>query len=314
MSVIVVSDLTQHFGPIVAVDQLSFTVPQGSIFGLVGPNGAGKTTVLRSISTLLAPSAGEIEVLGRSVRRSPASIRRQIGYMPDEFGVYGELRVWEYLDFYGRLYGMQTAARNAAIRDMLELLDISTLRDRYVQHLSRGTAQRIALARCLLHDPSLLILDEPASGLDPRARSELRALLAELQALGKTIVLSSHILADIAEVCTHVGIIDQGRRAVEGSLDDVLQQAQGARGLVIELLNQTAELTQQLSLFPELLNIEVKMTSLRTIVRCRVNLTDVEINNLLVRLVNTGLPLVSFREESLGLERIFLQVTCPEDR
>ncbi|MCL4508759.1 MAG: hypothetical protein M1296_04435, partial [Chloroflexi bacterium] len=121
-------------------------------------------------------------------------------------------------------------------------------------------------------------------------------------------------LADIAEVCTHVAIIDQGRLAVEGSLDDVLQQAQGARGLVIELLNQTAELTQQLSLFPELLNIEVKMTSLRTIVRCRVNLTDVEINNLLVRLVNTGLPLVSFREESLGLERIFLQVTCPEDR
>jgi ABC-type Na+ transport system ATPase subunit NatA len=194
--------LTKRYGRSLAVAGVDLEIASGEIFGLVGPNGAGKTTTLKMLATLLSPSAGDAEIAGHSVRREPDAVRNVIGYMPDTFGVYDDMRVWEYLDFFGRCYGLSAARRRQMISDLLELVDLADKRDAYVQDLSRGMQQRLCLAHALVHDPQVLLLDEPASGLDPRARVELRELLRELRALGKTIVISSHILPELEELCT----------------------------------------------------------------------------------------------------------------
>ena len=212
--------LTKRFGSSLAVAGVDLDVGRGEIFGLVGPNGAGKTTTLRMLATLLVPSAGDAEVGGHSIRREPDAVRGVIGYMPDTFGVYDDMRVWEYLDFFGRCHGLSAARRRQMIRDLLELVDLAEKRDAYVQELSRGMQQRLCLAHALVHDPQLLLLDEPASGLDPRARVELRELLRELRGLGKTIVISSHILPELEELCTSVAIIDHGRLLASGRVED----------------------------------------------------------------------------------------------
>ena len=195
-------NLTKRYGKFTAVDALSLEVEQGSIYGFVGPNGAGKTTTMRMLTTLLQPTTGEAFVAGYSVRRQPKAVRRVIGYMPDFFGVYDDMTVWEYLDFFAACYEIPEAQRRGLIGDLLELVDLAHRRDDQVDTLSRGMKQRLCLARTLAHDPQVLILDEPASGLDPRARVEIRALLAELSRMGKTIFFSTHILADVAEICT----------------------------------------------------------------------------------------------------------------
>ena len=213
--------LTKRFGRSVAVSGVDLEVEQGEIFGLVGPNGAGKTTTLKMLATLLPPSAGDAEIGGHSVRRDPDAVRSVIGYMPDTFGVYDDMRVWEYLDFFGRCYGLSAGRRRQMIADLLELVDLGEKRGAYVQELSRGMQQRLCLAHALVHDPQVLLLDEPASGLDPRARVELRELLRELRSLGKTIVISSHILPELEELCTSVAIIDHGRVLASGRVDNI---------------------------------------------------------------------------------------------
>jgi ABC-2 type transport system ATP-binding protein len=312
---VTIRHLRHRYGRFLAVDDISFDVPEGSIFGLIGPNGAGKTTTLRVICTLLLPSSGEVEVFGQSVLAAPRAIRRQLGYMPDTFGLYGELRVWEYLDFFARCYGLAAEARDDAIRDTLDLVDLTARRDSYVRGLSRGMVQRLGLARTLLHDPMILVLDEPAAGLDPRARIELRQLLRELQRLGKTILLSSHILADLAEICSHIGILERGRLAVQGSLAEVLNQVAGGRTIIIELLSTSVpplNLEQLLpELAPELQNVTVTREGDRLQCRSRVQQDDPALAALLARLVAAGLPVVGFREQSSGLEDVFMQHTGP---
>jgi len=307
MSAISVRNLRHCYESFTAVDDVSFDVPEGSIFGLIGPNGAGKTTTLRVICTLLLPSGGDALVLGHSVRAAPQAIRRRLGYMPDSFGLYGELRVWEYLDFYARCYDLSAEARREAIRDSLELVDLTARRDGYVHSLSRGMIQRLALARTLLHDPSILVLDEPAAGLDPRARGELRELLRELQALGKTILLSSHILADLAEICSHVAILERGRLAVHGSLNDVLGQVAGGRVIMIEILAVNTAVATLIGLMPELTAIKVRMADGRVLIVGDFLADDRALATLLARLVAAGLPVVGMREQRLGLEDVFLQ-------
>ncbi len=189
---------------------------EGEIFGLVGPNGAGKTTTLRILATLLVPDGGDAEIAGVSVRRNPNDVRRVLGFMPDSFGVYDDMKVWEYLDFFARCYGIPADRRRRMIGDLLDLVDLGPKRDTYVQGLSRGMQQRLCLAHTLVHDPQVLLLDEPASGLDPRARVELRELLRELRTLGKTILVSSHILPELEELCTSVAIIDRGQVLAHG--------------------------------------------------------------------------------------------------
>ncbi len=216
--------LTKRYGRSLAVAGLELEIEQGEIFGLVGPNGAGKTTTLKMLATLLPATAGDAEVAGHSVRWQPDAVRNVIGYMPDTFGVYDDMRVWEYLDFFGRCYGLSASRRKQMIGDLLELVDLTDKRGAYVQELSRGMQQRLCLAHALVHDPQVLLLDEPASGLDPRARVELRELLRELRSLGKTIVISSHILPELEELCTSVAIIDHGRVIASGRVEDIAER------------------------------------------------------------------------------------------
>jgi len=222
--IIETKDLMKRYGKFQAVNGVSLEVPAGSIYGFVGPNGAGKTTTMRMLTTLTRPTSGEARVAGHSVTEEPRAVRRAIGYMPDEFGVYDDMRVWEYLDFFAACYDIPEANRKKLIDDLLELVDLAHRRDDMVDKLSRGMKQRLSLARTLAHDPAVLILDEPASGLDPRARVEIRELLVELAKMGKTIFFSSHILADVSEICTHIGIIEGGKMVAQGSMEAMRAQ------------------------------------------------------------------------------------------
>jgi ABC-2 type transport system ATP-binding protein len=228
--------LTRYYGKLAAVQDLNLSVPQGSLFGLIGPNGAGKTTTLRMLAGLLDPSSGEILINGQAVNQTNYDLRRQIGFMPDFFGVYEDLVVWEYLDFFARCYHLPGKRRAQVIDELLDLVDLSEKRDAYVHTLSRGMRQRLCLAHAMVHDPQVLLLDEPASGLDPRARVEMRELLRELGAMGKTVVLSSHILAELAELCDSIGIIERGHLVVSGRLEDVRARVQSGRKLRIRVL------------------------------------------------------------------------------
>ena len=219
-----------------AVDDISFTIEENAIFGFVGPNGAGKTTTIRILTTLLKPTRGKVTIAGHSVSEDPQAVRRLIGYMPDFFGVYTDMTVWEYLDFFSACYDVPAAERPALVKDLLELVDLSHRRDDFVDDMSRGMKQRLCLARTLVHDPQVLVLDEPASGLDPRARVEFRELLTELRNMGKTIFFSSHILADIAEICTEVAILEAGQMVIQGDIEVLRQRMQQGHRLQIRLI------------------------------------------------------------------------------
>ena len=225
----------KQFGSLVAVSDLELEIPAGSAFGLIGPNGAGKSTTFAMLATLLKPTAGTIEVAGHDPVRSPRDVRRHLGYMPDVMGVYDNLRVDEYLEFFAASYGIDRAAWPALIDGLLELVDLGVKREAMVDSLSRGMKQRLSLARALVHDPDVLILDEPASGLDPRARIELRSLLAELRAMGKTVVISSHILAELEEMCTHVAILELGRLLASGTPSDIFDRFAAGREIDVTI-------------------------------------------------------------------------------
>ncbi|HSD83937.1 MAG TPA: ABC transporter ATP-binding protein, partial [Anaerolineae bacterium] len=241
-------DLTRRYGRVLAVDHLNLQVPRGALFGFIGPNGAGKTTTLRILAGLLEPSTGEVWVNGQRLDRDWPATRQMIGYMPDFFGVYNDMLVWEYLDFFARCYRMSAARRKTMVGELLELVNLTDKRDANVQALSRGMQQRLCLAHALVHDPQVLLLDEPASGLDPRARVEMRELLKELTAMGKTVVVSSHILSELAEMCTQVGIIEKGKLVACGSMADIRHKLQSNRTLRVRMLadeSRAKELWQQ---------------------------------------------------------------------
>ena len=230
-----------------AVDDLSLTVEKSDIFGFVGPNGAGKTSTIRVMATLLEPKVGDIFIGGESVKTNPVAVQKMIGYMPDVFGVYNDMQVWEYLDFFGACYKISENERKVLISDLLELVDLSNRRDDKVQQLSQGLKQRLSLARTLLHDPEVLILDEPASGLDPRARVEIRELLRELSKMGKTIFFSTHILADVTEICTRVAILEAGKLVAYGAIDDLQKQLIPTRKMLISVLGDGSAATDLLN-------------------------------------------------------------------
>ena len=257
--------LTKRYDRFVALDNLNLSIEPGVVFGFIGPNGAGKTTSMRILATLLDPSAGEAYVGGYSVTRDPKAVRHVLGYMPDSFGVYDNMKVWEYLDFFAASYSVPRSRRIGLIDDLLALVDLSDKKEGYVEALSRGMKQRLCLARTLVHDPQLLILDEPASGLDPRARVELRALLRQLGALGKTVIISSHILTELADICDHVGIIERGRLLASGSVETLLRQVQQNRILAVRLLADTrlseGDIIERVRTIPGVLNVSVEPIS-----------------------------------------------------
>ncbi|MCE2471143.1 MAG: ABC transporter ATP-binding protein [Anaerolineae bacterium] len=310
--IIKTDDLHKSFGSFEALRGISLEVPTGSIYGFVGPNGAGKTTTMRILTTLTRPSEGQAWVAGHSVLEDRRAVRRAIGYMPDEFGVYEDLRVWEYLDFFAACYDIPEGDRKALVADLLELVDLHHRREDMVDKLSRGMKQRLSLARTLAHDPDVLILDEPASGLDPRARVEIRELLGELANMGKTIFFSSHILADVEDVCSHIGIVEAGELIIQGSIDELKLQLMANREIVITVMNhEYAEAVT--SLVSEIRKVDAAeiITPKNGRARVRVDFAgnDEELGALSQRLFESNITLLGFNEEEKDLEHMFMRVT-----
>lgn len=299
-------NLRKQYGRVVAVDDLNLTVPAGAICGLIGPNGAGKTTTLKILATLIAPTSGEAYVWGINVVRDPQAVRRVMGYMPDAFGVYNDLKVWEYLDFFAACYGMPEGRRRSVTDELLALVDLADRRNEYVDYLSRGMKQRLGLARALINDPKVLLLDEPASGLDPRARVELRELLKELGAMGKTILISSHILAELADMCTHIAVIDRGRLVAAGPVDEFVFGT-SLRAVLVRILGPAAPALEVLKQFG--LARIVSDDGVQAELLVELPAEPEAQADALGALVRGGVRVVSFAERASGLEEVFLQVT-----
>ena len=300
--------LTRLYGSITAVDRLDLTVNKGDLFGFIGSNGAGKTTTLRILATFLAPSAGTAQILGRDVVRDADAVRHVIGYMPDFFGVYKDMEVTEYLDFFGACYKIPTAQREKTVNDVLELVGLTEKKGALIGALSRGMQQRLGLARVLIHDPQLLLLDEPASGLDPRARIEMMAILQELQRLGKTIIISSHILSELQTLCNRVAIIEKGRLIYSGAVQGVRDQMSQGRVIWVRVASDAAQAIELLKGRKEIAEVTT------TDGEIKVTLAGPEIEHSIVAdiLVRGGARLIELREDEIGLEEVFLRVTRGE--
>ncbi len=310
--IIETKDLVKKFGSFTAVDGLSLEVPASSIYGFVGPNGAGKTTTMRMLTTLTRPTQGNAWVAGHSVMEDRRAVRRVIGYMPHEFGVYDDLRVWEYLDFFAACYDIAENERKRLVGDLLELVNLTHRRDDMVDKLSTGMKQRLSLARTLAHDPSVLILDEPASGLDPAARIEIRELMLALAGMGKTIFFSTHILPDVENICTHIGIIEAGKMVMQGSMQEMKAQFQPHREIVVTVKdNDTAEQVKALiAVMPEVLNVAViEPKGGRSRVRIDFTGDDDGVAAINQRLNNSAVAILGFTEEVKDLESVFMKVT-----
>ncbi len=308
--------LRKTYGRTHALDGLDLIVPAGEIFGLIGPNGAGKTTTLRILAGLLQADEGQVHIDGVDATRNPRGIRRLVGYMPEDFGLYDDLRVWEYLDFFADCFGLRESERRSVITDLLDLVDLAEKRDAPVDALSRGMRQRLCLAHALIHDPSVLILDEPASGLDPRARVELREILRTLAGMGKTIVISSHILSELAEVCTTIGILHQGRLVAMGGLAAITEQA-GGRPLMIRLLpdaepESAALIARRLPGVADV-RVEDSQGPIGSALLLDFTGDDQSAAALLAHLISAGVPVCSFSRRETTLEDLFLALTSPDD-
>ncbi len=301
--------LVKRYPGTLAVAGLDLDVGEGEIYGLVGPNGAGKTTTLRILATLLDATSGHAEIAGIDVLRNPDDARRVLGFMPDVFGVYDDMKVWEYLDFFARCYGIPAARRRQMIGDLLELVDLGPKRDAYVQGLSRGMQQRLCLAHTLVHDPQVLLLDEPASGLDPRARVELRELLRELRSIGKTILISSHILPELEELCTSVAIVDHGQVLAQGRVADIEKRLRFGAVLRIRVLGELDAIEAARDHFAA----DPRVASATVLEDRQIELgfrgDDDESAALLASAVSAGIRVASFARAASDLEELFLQVT-----
>jgi ABC-2 type transport system ATP-binding protein len=307
--------LVRYFDTVRAVDDVSFSVDRGQVLGFIGPNGAGKTTTMRILATLDTPQRGDARIGGYSVLDNPEQVRRITGFMPDYAGVYANTTVTEYLDFFARAYGLRGAARRLAVENIIEFMGIGDLRDRNVEDLSKGLKQRVALGRAIIHDPQLLILDEPAANLDPRARIEFRTLIRELAADGKTIVLSSHILTELAEICDIVTVIEKGRILATGTVKDILEGVRRRRILSVRLagphlagtnLSGTNGGVERFLLEqPGVLNVHEAGGR----VQFEFGGGDDDQVSLVGRLIAAGFPVLEFSAHSAGLEDLFIEIT-----
>ena len=298
-------DLTKVYGSLHAINNLSLELAEGDLFGFIGPNGSGKTTTMRILATLLQPTWGEASVCGHSIYTHPKEIRRLIGYMPDFFGVYDDMKVIEYLEFFAAAYRIKGSARRKVCNEMLDLVDLGYKRDALVTSLSRGMTQRLGLARVLLHDPQVLLLDEPASGLDPRARIEIRGLLKELRKMGKTIMVSSHILPELADICNKVGIIERGELLINANVADVMKQVRERTLLIVGVLGDPEPAARLLEQSPLVEGVAIHDGRIR--VTLRENATDY--SDLPMLLIDAGFKLMLFREEEINLETAFMALT-----
>lgn len=300
-----IQGLTKSYGSFHALRELNMKVNKGSVFGFVGPNGAGKSTTMSILATLLAPTSGSAKVDGLEVTEHPKEIRRRIGYMPDFFGVYDQFKTTEYLHFYGASYGIPRPERDKLIPQLLELVNLSDKKDFYVDSLSRGMKQRLCLARCLVHEPDLLILDEPASGLDPRARIEMREILKELKSMGKTILISSHILPELAEMVDEIGVIENGRMVAQGKVQEIQDRLRVKRVLHIRLLGPVEEAAGFLRDQPHVASVFAGEDGLHV----QFSGQDAEQAELLKEMAVRGFGVIAFNEAQTNLEDVFLEIT-----
>ena len=301
-------DLTKVYGQRTALDHVSFEVPEGEIFGFVGPNGAGKTTTLRILAALLEPTSGRASIDGADVVENPGRVHTRIGYMPDFFGVYDQLTVAEYLDFYAACYRQPKQRRTKIVGELLELIGLTERRDQLVDTLSRGLKQRLCLARALVHDPVVLLLDEPASGLDPRARVEMRAILKELQGMGKTIIISSHILPELTELCTMIGIIDHGRIRATGPVQDVIRELSADRRLRITIVGPKEPAIAILEPLESVRNVDVANGTIEATYEG----DDSTAADILQALTAGGIKVAAFSQVDGGLEEAFMRATSED--
>jgi ABC-2 type transport system ATP-binding protein len=300
-----IRNLVKDFGASRAVDGISFRVEAGDVFGFIGPNGAGKTTTMRILATLLDPTSGTATVAGRDVVNEPRAVRAAIGFMPDAYGVYTGLSVREYLDFFAAAMGIGLPRRDRAVADVMALTDLAGLADKAVAALSKGMRQRLCLAKTLVHDPRVLILDEPAAGLDPRARIEFRALLKELRRMGKTILISSHILTELSDVCNRVGILEAGRMVATGTVEEILAGIVPYPFVQVSVRGRAEEAVRAVLELPFIRKAAVDGLTLR--IECGVK--DPDVPEIVRRLVSAGVPVQGVRVEGADLEDLFMKIT-----
>jgi len=300
--------LSRMYGSLAALTNLDLTVNKGDLFGFIGSNGAGKTTTLRILATFLTPSAGRALIFGKDVVQEADAVRHIIGYMPDFFGVYKDMEVTEYLDFFGACYKIPSAKRERTVLDVLELVGLSDKKGALIGALSRGMQQRLGLARVLIHDPQLLLLDEPASGLDPRARIEMMAILQELQRMGKTIIISSHILSELQTLCNRVCIIEKGKLIYSGPVQGVRDQLQQSRVVWARVSTDQLQAVELLKARPEIAEVDTVDSEIK------VTMTSDDADHSVVAstLVMGGAKLIELREDEIGLEEVFMRVTKGE--
>ena len=298
-------NLSKNFGDLAAVANLNLTIEDGDIFGFIGPNGAGKTTTMRILVTLLEPTRGKAFINGLDVSKNGKKVRKLVGYMPDFMGVYDDLKVFEYLEFFAAAFGIERKKRKSIVEGVLELTDLQSKRGAAVDGLSRGMQQRLGLARVLIHDPKVLILDEPASGLDPRARIEIRELLRELKRMGKTIMISSHILSELEEICDHVGIIEHGRLVFSGTLEEIRPKLGIQSKVRVKVLNNQDKAVELLSALPQIREVKALAEYIAVTFH-----DGRQADGIIARtLVNGGVDVISLQPERFKLDDAFLKLT-----
>ena len=300
-----INNLSKNYGSFTAVNHLSLHIPEGDLFGFVGPNGAGKTTTIRIVCGLLKASEGSVHIGGTAAAVGSREMKRMIGYVPDFFGVYDNLKVKEYMDMYGSMYGMHSRDIAKLTDDLLELVNLSDKKDFYVDTLSRGMKQRLCVARALLHNPKLLILDEPNSGLDPRARVEMKELLKNLHSMGKTIIISSHILSELSEMCNSIGIMNRGQLVTAGRIEDIMQQISGGSRIHIHV---ASEIEPAVRMLKEQAYVTVESVRENELI-ITFGGTDEEVCALIGRLIQNQVILTGFHREEGNLESLFMQLT-----
>ena len=307
-----INDLTKNYGSFTAVNHLTLHIPEGELFGFVGPNGAGKTTTIRIVCGLLKASSGTVQIGGSSAALGSKEMKKMIGYVPDFFGVYDNLKVKEYMDFYGSMYSMNSKEIAKLSDDLLELVNLTDKKEFYVDTLSRGMKQRLCVARALLHNPRLLILDEPNSGLDPRARVEMKELLKNLHSMGKTIIISSHILSELSEMCSSIGIMDHGKLITSGGIDTIMQgimgDTSGGKRIHIRISAGMEAAVRMMKEYPRVVVESVRENELIIIF----DGVDEELSTLIGRLIQNQVILTGFYQEEGSLESLFMQLTGGE--
>ena len=304
-----IKNLEKSYGKFKALDDLNLEIEKGEIFGFIGPNGAGKSTTMKIVTGLLSPDRGEVYVNGIDAIKDNKKIKDEIGYMPDFFGVYDNLKTWEYLEFFASIYGITGDTLKKLSKELLELVNLTDKYGSYVDGLSRGMKQRLCLARCLIHNPKLLILDEPASGMDPKARFEMKNILKNLKCMGKTILVSSHIFSELGEICTDIGIIEKGHMVCQGKVDEIMNRVSGNYPIIINVLKEPEKVVKILKENPKVERVYYEENK----VIAYFNGSDEESVELLKNLVVNNVPVISFNKQQHSLEEVFMKITNEQE-